>query len=130
MADTDTITLTRTEYEDLVDARDHALAIRDIAGGAAETLTSAGGGVSSGFLAAAQGIHSGGARDAGRHQAVLVGSGRNRPALVESRDLRKVGQGVERQDRRSAGERLTRAASPVTASCGASACQRPMAEQQ
>ena len=41
MADTDTITLTRTEYEDLVDARDHALAIRDIASGAAGTLTSA-----------------------------------------------------------------------------------------
>lgn len=30
----DTITLTRTEYEDLVDARDHAMAMRDVASGA------------------------------------------------------------------------------------------------
>ena len=41
MADTDTITLTRAEYEDLVDARDHAQAMRDIASGAMETLTDA-----------------------------------------------------------------------------------------
>ena len=41
MNDGDTITLTRAEYEDLVDARDHALAMRDIAIGAVETLTGA-----------------------------------------------------------------------------------------
>jgi|ERR1019366_3338022 DNA-binding XRE family transcriptional regulator len=41
MTDNDTITLTRAEYEDLIDARDHALAMRDIAGGAVETLTGA-----------------------------------------------------------------------------------------
>jgi DNA-binding XRE family transcriptional regulator len=41
MADTDTITLTRAEYEDLIDARDHARAMRDIASGARETLTCA-----------------------------------------------------------------------------------------
>jgi DNA-binding XRE family transcriptional regulator len=39
MADADTITLTRAEYEDLIDARDHAQAMRDIASGAMETLT-------------------------------------------------------------------------------------------
>jgi DNA-binding XRE family transcriptional regulator len=39
MADSDTITLTRAEYEDLIDARDHAQAMRDIASGALETLT-------------------------------------------------------------------------------------------
>ncbi len=41
MTDADTITLTRADYEDLVDARDHALAMRDIASGAVETLTGA-----------------------------------------------------------------------------------------
>jgi hypothetical protein len=41
MPDTDTITLTRGEYEDLIDARDHAQAMCDIASGAAETLTEA-----------------------------------------------------------------------------------------
>jgi DNA-binding XRE family transcriptional regulator len=30
----DTITLTRTEYENLIDARDHAIAMRDVAAGA------------------------------------------------------------------------------------------------
>ena len=35
------ITLTRAEYEDLIDARDHALAMRDIASGAVETLSGA-----------------------------------------------------------------------------------------
>ena len=35
---TTTITLSRAEYEDLVDARDHAMTMRDIAAGAA-TLT-------------------------------------------------------------------------------------------
>jgi DNA-binding XRE family transcriptional regulator len=39
MADADTITLTRAEYEDLIDARDHAQAMRDIASGVMETLT-------------------------------------------------------------------------------------------
>ena len=39
--DSDTITLTRAEYEDLIDARDHAIAMRDIASGAVETLTGA-----------------------------------------------------------------------------------------
>jgi hypothetical protein len=39
MNDAATITLTRAEYEDLIDARDHALAMRDIASGATETLT-------------------------------------------------------------------------------------------
>lgn len=41
MTDADTITLTRAEYEDLIDARDHALAMRDIVSGAMETLTGA-----------------------------------------------------------------------------------------
>jgi len=41
MTGADTITLTRAEYEDLIDARDHALAMRDIAIGAVETLTGA-----------------------------------------------------------------------------------------
>jgi DNA-binding XRE family transcriptional regulator len=36
----ETITLTRQEYEDLVDARDHAIAMREIAAGA-PVLTSA-----------------------------------------------------------------------------------------
>jgi len=38
--DDDTVTLTWTEYEDLVDARDHAIAMRDVANGA-PTLTDA-----------------------------------------------------------------------------------------
>ena len=37
----ETITLTRTEYQDLVDARDHAIAMRDVATGAMETLADA-----------------------------------------------------------------------------------------
>ena len=37
----DTVTLSRQEYEDLVDARDHAVAMRDVATGAMETLTEA-----------------------------------------------------------------------------------------
>ena len=37
----DTITLTRTDYENLVDARDHAQAMRDVATGAMETLSEA-----------------------------------------------------------------------------------------
>jgi DNA-binding XRE family transcriptional regulator len=41
MTGTDTITLTRAEYEDLIDARDHAQAMRDIASGAMETLSGA-----------------------------------------------------------------------------------------
>lgn len=41
MTETDTIILTRAEYEDLIDARDHAQAMRDIATGAVETLTGA-----------------------------------------------------------------------------------------
>jgi hypothetical protein len=41
MADADTITLTRAEYEDLIDARDHVQAMRNIATGAVETLTGA-----------------------------------------------------------------------------------------
>ena len=41
MSAADTITLTRAEYEDLIDARDHALAMRDIADGTIETLTGA-----------------------------------------------------------------------------------------
>jgi DNA-binding XRE family transcriptional regulator len=35
----DTITLSRQEYEDLIDARDHAVAMRDVATGAMATLT-------------------------------------------------------------------------------------------
>ncbi len=38
---TDTITLTRADYEDLIDAGDHAQAMRDIGTGAGETLTGA-----------------------------------------------------------------------------------------
>jgi DNA-binding XRE family transcriptional regulator len=41
MNDTDTVTLTRAAYEDLIDARDHGQAMRDIATGAVETLTGA-----------------------------------------------------------------------------------------
>jgi DNA-binding XRE family transcriptional regulator len=41
MTETDTIILTRAEYEDLIDARDHGQAMRDIASGAVETLTGA-----------------------------------------------------------------------------------------
>ncbi len=41
MNDTDTVTLTRAAYEDLVDARDHARAMREITTGAVETLTGA-----------------------------------------------------------------------------------------
>ena len=41
MTDTDTITLTRADYEDLIDARDHALAMREVASGATGTLTGA-----------------------------------------------------------------------------------------
>jgi len=37
--DNDTITLTRADYEELVDARDHAQAMRDVATGAVETLS-------------------------------------------------------------------------------------------
>ncbi len=37
--DNDTITLTRAEYEELVDARDHAQAMREVATGAMETLS-------------------------------------------------------------------------------------------
>jgi len=37
----ETVTLTRQEYEDLIDARDHALALRDVATGAMETLSEA-----------------------------------------------------------------------------------------
>jgi len=38
---TDTVTITRAAYEDLIDARDHARAMREIATGAVETLTGA-----------------------------------------------------------------------------------------
>jgi len=41
MSDPDTITLTRNEYQELIDARDHAQAMRAIATGATETLTGA-----------------------------------------------------------------------------------------
>jgi DNA-binding XRE family transcriptional regulator len=41
MGDPDTITLTREEYEELIDARDHAQAMRNVATGANETLTGA-----------------------------------------------------------------------------------------
>jgi len=37
----DTITLSRTEYQDIIDARDHAVAMRDVATGAMETLSEA-----------------------------------------------------------------------------------------
>lgn len=37
----DTVTLTRQEYQDLIDAPDHAVALRDVATGAMETLTEA-----------------------------------------------------------------------------------------
>jgi DNA-binding XRE family transcriptional regulator len=39
MATNETITLTRQEYEDLIDARDHAIAMREVASGALETLS-------------------------------------------------------------------------------------------
>jgi DNA-binding XRE family transcriptional regulator len=39
--DTNTVTITRAEYDDLIDARDHAQAMRDIATGGTETLTGA-----------------------------------------------------------------------------------------
>ncbi|MGI4793466.1 MAG: helix-turn-helix domain-containing protein [Janthinobacterium lividum] len=37
----DTITLSRAEYQDIIDARDHAVAMRDVATGAVETLSEA-----------------------------------------------------------------------------------------
>ena len=37
----DTITLTRTEYEDLIDARDAAIAMRDVASGVMPVLSEA-----------------------------------------------------------------------------------------
>ena len=37
----DTVTLTRAEYQDLVDARDHAIAMRDVASGALPTIPDA-----------------------------------------------------------------------------------------
>jgi DNA-binding XRE family transcriptional regulator len=37
----DTVTLTRQEYQDIIDARDHAVAMREVATGAMETLTEA-----------------------------------------------------------------------------------------
>lgn len=37
----DTVTLTRAEYDDLIDARDHAQAMREIASGTMETLSAA-----------------------------------------------------------------------------------------
>jgi DNA-binding XRE family transcriptional regulator len=37
----DTITLTTQEYQDIIDARDHAISMRDVATGAMETLTEA-----------------------------------------------------------------------------------------
>lgn len=39
--DSNTITLTWTDYEDLIDARDHAQAMRGVATGAMETLSDA-----------------------------------------------------------------------------------------
>lgn len=41
MTTNDTITLSRQEYEDLVDARDHAIAMREVASGAMETIPDA-----------------------------------------------------------------------------------------
>ena len=38
MSDADPVILTRAEYQDLVDARDHAIAMREVATGAMETL--------------------------------------------------------------------------------------------
>ena len=37
--DNDTVTLTRAEYQHLLDARDHAVAMRDVATGATQTLS-------------------------------------------------------------------------------------------
>jgi DNA-binding XRE family transcriptional regulator len=34
-----TVTITEAEYQELIDARDHAVAMRDVASGAIETLT-------------------------------------------------------------------------------------------
>lgn len=39
--DNDTVILRRADYEDLIDARDHAQAMRDVATGAMETLSDA-----------------------------------------------------------------------------------------
>jgi len=39
--DTNTVTIAPAEYDDLIDARDYAQAMRDIATGATETLTGA-----------------------------------------------------------------------------------------
>jgi len=41
MNDTETVTITRAAYEDLIDARDHGRAMREIVTGAVETLTGA-----------------------------------------------------------------------------------------
>ena len=40
-SDADTITLTRADYEELIDARDHAQAMRGVTTGAMETLSEA-----------------------------------------------------------------------------------------
>jgi DNA-binding XRE family transcriptional regulator len=37
----ETVTMTRQEYEDLIDARDHAVALREVATGVMETLSDA-----------------------------------------------------------------------------------------
>ena len=37
----DTITLSKAEYQDLIDSRDHAIAMREVATGEMETLTEA-----------------------------------------------------------------------------------------
>jgi hypothetical protein len=104
MTDHDTITLTCGEYEDLIDARDHALAMRDIEGGAMEPFDRCrsrrvpGGHYTSGILAAAQRFGAGVARGAGGDRAVLVGSGGNRPQALEGRDMRQAGEGAQDQD--------------------------------
>jgi DNA-binding XRE family transcriptional regulator len=46
----ETVTLTKAEYQDLIDARDHAIAMRDIATGAMDILSEA---QTAAFLAAA-----------------------------------------------------------------------------
>jgi hypothetical protein len=54
--DQDTVTLSRQDYEDLVDGRDHAVALRTVATGAMPTLSDA---EMDAYLAAPSGLASG-----------------------------------------------------------------------
>lgn len=86
---TDTVTLTRAEYEDLVDARDAALAMRAVATGAMETLSEA---ELDAFLAAPTPLAFW-RRHRGLTQAALAGLvGTSQPYLAQIEAGRRVGE--------------------------------------